>query len=229
MSDKVVAFGASDGFGEITGLELKSDSPSLSRDRARALSKKGNELAHKLKNTTTKFTSVYTIVSDTNDIANLILGKLMNSRDVTKIEISTDNGDEANTVTFEGHNHANNVHADTLQQVAIADFLPVGGVPAFGAVDFLGGTAGDNASPSSGTITFECQHNDKTDKDGDHLVGENFDAMVSAQTTWEGTPTTPADTATWDNPTSKDDPVNNTDFKTTSVSATQPMLLASPA
>jgi hypothetical protein len=220
MSDKDITFGSTGGFGVITGLELIDDNDSESVDRKRQLGSTGQEIAKKMANTMKKFTSVYAVKSDTNGIAALILGSLMNSRLVTKIQIDTDNGDEANKVTIDGHQHAVNPHADDRFQVAIGVTCN-----AFGAHDFLGGTAGDAASPSNGTITFECQHNDKPDKDGDHLVGENYDGMVTASTTWEGVPTTPADAAIWD-VTTKDSPIKNTDFKTTVVNGTKTIALA---
>jgi hypothetical protein len=220
MSDPAITFGAADGFGAITGLELIDDTPSESTDRARALGSIGQEVAKKLKNTLTKFTSVYILKSDTNGIAALLLGGVLNSRLITKIQIDTDNGEEANKVTIEGHQHAVNPHIDDRYQVAIGVTCN-----AFGAMDFLGGTGGAAASPSNGSITFECQHTDKTDKDGDHLVGENYDGMVTASTTWEGVPTTPADAAIWD-VTTKDSPIKNTDFKTTVVNGTKTIALA---
>lgn len=219
MSDAAITFGATDGFGEITGLELIDDTPSESKDRARALGSIGQEVSKKLKNTMTKFTSVYIVKSDTNGIADLVLGGLLNSRLITKIQIDTDNGEEANKVTLEGHQHAVKPHGDDRYQAAIGVTCN-----AYGAMDFLGGTGGTAASPSNGSITFECQHNDKTDKDGDHLVGENYDGMVTASTTWEGVPTTAAGDG-WD-VTTKDSPIKNTDFKSTIVNGTKPIALA---
>lgn len=228
MSEADILFGASAGFGEITGCEPKSDGPNEQKDRARAKNRVGTEVNHKFKNVRTEYTAVYNIISDTNDIQELILGSVMNGRVVTSIAISTGNGEENNTITLTGHNHAVKAHADNLPQIAIASLLPVGGIPAFGAVDFGGGTPGDDASPVSGSITFACQHNDKTDKDGDHLVGTNHDAMANGTTTFEGVPTTPVDAAVWETWTSKETPVDNEDFQSTTTNFTAPLVLADP-
>lgn len=218
MAEPTILFGASDGFGAITGCELQSDTPNLQSDRARALGASGDEAANNLHNERTEYSATYRIVSDTNDVADLILGAVVNGRDVTRIHIGTQAGDEYNTVEISGHNHTDNAHADTLKQVAIADVIGEIAITAYGAVDFLGGTAGDNAALQSGSITFECQHNDKTDEAGDHLIGENYDAMATAESEWVGVPTTAA--SGWD-VTTKENPVSNTDFKTTRVSGTK--------
>ena len=227
MSDKVVVFGAVDGVGAIAGCSLISDTPNESKSRWKGKDSKGNETKHGHFDVKTEYTSVYGIDDDTNGIVDLILGSVMNGRLVTSIQISAAASEENNKVTIISHNHAVNAHIDDRQQVAIAAFLPVGGVPAWGPVDFLGGTAGTNAAPSSGEITFACQHNDKAPS-GDHFCGENYDAMVTASTTWEGVPTTPVDAGVWDTYTSKENPVSNTEFKTTKVDATAPLMLATP-
>jgi len=222
MTTPSVLFGPSGGFGAITGCELKSDTPNEQSDRARAFDSKGNEVKAKLHNKRTEYTSIYEIVSDTNGVGALILGSLMNGRIVTSIAIGTSNGDDANTVTLTGHQHADNAHYNTLQQAEIS----CAGVTAFGVVDFLGGTAGDSAAPSAGEITFACQHNDKTGPAGDHFIGENYDAMVVAKTTWEGVPETDAADG-WDK-TSTSNPVSTTEFQTTIVEGTKTMAIAAP-
>lgn len=219
MSEPVILFGATDGFGAITGCELQSDTPNVQKDRANALDASGNEAANTTHNQRTEHTATYRIVSDTNDVAALILGAVVNSRAITRIAIRTQAGDEYNTLEIAGHNHADNAHADTLQQVAIADVLGAIAVTAYGAVDFLGGTAGTVAGLQSGDITFECQHQDKQGPTGNHLVGENYNAMATADSEWVGVPSVVA-AAGWD-VTTTESPVSNTDFKTTRVSGTK--------
>lgn len=219
MAEPTILFGATDGIGAITGCELVSDTPSINRDRARALGASGDEVAANLHNERTEYTSTYNIVSDTNDVSTLILGAVVNGRVVTRIAIKTQAGDSYNTLEVTSHNHADNAHADTLKQVAIAGVLGEIAITAYGAVDFMEGTAGDNAGLQSGEITFECQHNDKTGPLGNHLIGENCDAMASADSEWVGVPTTAA-VAGWD-VTVNENAVSNTEFKTTKVTGTK--------
>jgi hypothetical protein len=126
-------------------------------------------------------------------------------------------------MTITGHKHELNDHEDDLRRVAHEVTLS----KAFGGVDLFGGTAGDNADVESSNITIACQHNDVMDADGDHLVGENFDARISGSVVWHGVPTTKA-AAGWDittDPTSEE----NTGFKKTTVTAEKPLALAEPA
>ncbi len=222
MSEPVIQFSESDGFGTFTGWDLISDTPTLQKDRARAIGSKGNGVASKLHNERTEYTAVYVCKNDTNTVPATI-GALVNSRILTSIQFDTANADEGNKMTLVGHNHADNAHADTLRQVAHGITCP----KAFGVVDFLGGTAGDAAGLQTGTCTIACQHNDKQDGDGDHLVGNNYDATITASTTWAGTPSVTA-AAGWD-VTTKADPVSNTEFKSCQVDGTKDLTLADPA
>lgn len=223
MAEPTITFGAAQGFGTLTGWNEQNTTSAVVSDRARTLSRIGNETASALHNERTEVTTNYEAAAASSvAILPATLGKLTNSLVVTEISVSTSaTGFASCSVT--GHNHTDNAHADTLQQAAHGIATTVG----FGAVDFLGGTAGDDASVESSTITISCQHNDQVDKDGDHLVGENYDAMIAVTVVWSGVPTV-AVGAGWDT-TSVETGTDNQGFLKTTVTATKTLALAAPA
>lgn len=219
MSEIAALFGTTGGFGTITGCALISDDPVTKSDRARAQGTAGDELASNLHNTMTEYTSTYEINNATNGVKALILGSVLNSRVITKIAIKTQASDKYNMVEISGHQHGTNPHLNaSMKQIAISGLVTADVVP-YGAVDYLGGTVGAAAALTSGDITLECQHDDKTGPDGNHVVGQNFDAMATANSDYVGIPTTAAGTG-W-KVTSNGAPVSNTDFQSTKVTGTQ--------
>ena len=220
MSDTALTFGATSGFGTFAGWELQSDTPNTQKDRANTLGPTGDEVSANLFNAKTEFTSVYKASADTNTVPASI-GKLYNSRILTSIALSTSNGDRA-TMTLTGHNHAANAHADTLKQVAHGMTVTM----CFGAIDFLGGTGTSGSAVASSSVTITCQHDDKMDNVGGHLIGQNYDAKMEGKTTWTGTVSVAAASG-WD-VTSNEVPTANTDFITTSVTGTKPLTFAAP-
>ena len=223
MAEPTITFGATCAAGALAGWNYQSSSSNVVSDRAKALDASGNEAASNLHNERTEITDNYE-ASAVSGVAVLpaTIGALVGTGIVTGIDVSTSATAFA-TLAVTSHNHTDNAHANTLVQVAhgIADTV------GFGAVDFLGGTAGSNASPESSTLSITCQHNDIVDKDGNHLIGENFDAMIVATTVWSGVPTT-AVGAGWD-VTSVETTDENTGFEKTTVTATKKLTLAAPA
>lgn len=219
-AETAITFGATAGFGTFTGWKLESDTPNTQSDRASALDDLGNEVASAVFNERTEYSSTYTCTANTNTVP-ATLGKLYNGRILTGIAIATSNTGAA-TMTLTGHQHTDNTHADTLQQGAHG--ITVTSV--FGAQDFMEGTGDSGSAPVSGSITISCQHQDLQDASGDHLVGNNYNAMISASTSWAGTVATPADTG-WD-VTGHQTATTNTGHITSQVNATKAMSLAAP-
>jgi hypothetical protein len=220
MAEPTITFGAAASFGTLADWNYQNSTSAVVKDRARTLDRLGNEAASQLHNERTEVTSNYE-AGKTSGCAVLPadIGKLVNVLIVTGIDVSTSaTGFAALAVT--GHNHANNAHADTLQKAAHGIATTVG----FGAVDFLGGTAGVNASVESSTLSIACQHNDQVGLGGDHLVGNNFDAMINVTVVWTGVPTTAAG-AGWDT-VSVETATDNQGFLKTTVTATKKITLA---
>jgi len=213
-----IAFGSEQPFGALTGWNYTSANVTIEKERANALDEIGNEAASQLYDEKTTVTASLVAAATTAPTVPATLGARLNSLYVlTSIQISTTRDGFA-TMTLTGHGHAANDHTGSdVKTVAHGITLSSG----FGAQDFMGGTAGDNAAARAGSITIECQHADETDASGGHLVGENYTPMLTAETEWTGVPTTAAG-AGWD-VTSKPNPTENTGFETYSVSGTKPL------
>lgn len=221
MAEPTITFGAAQSFGTVTGWAEQSSDSAVNKDRAVALSRIGNEVASTLYNQRTEVSTPYVCTSNTNTVP-AIIGSLVNSLTLTEIQINTTNTGYA-TMTLTGHNHATNAHADTLQQAAHS----IAVAAAFGATDFLGGTAGSDAAVKSGNITISCDHTDVEDADGDHLIGNNHNGKIVAETVWTGVP---SDTAAsgWDKVTVST-ATNNQGFLETTVRGEKALALATPS
>lgn len=194
MADKAISYGAIEQpFGEFAGWESKNSNLNVSKTRATATSQYGDEVASELHDEKTEASEDLQCNNDTNSIPEDI-GALEGNYILTGININTSEGAFA-TMSLSGHNHAQNAHAAEPALRNAAHGLTV--AKAFGATDFLGGTAGDTASAISGSLNIQCDHNDQNDGDGDHLVGENCNFRVEAKTTWVGVPSVAAE-AGWD-------------------------------
>lgn len=214
-----IAFGSEQPFGALTGWNYTSASVTVDKERANALDETGNETASRLYDERTNVTASLVAAGATAPTVPPALGDVVNGYLITSIQLSTSRDGFA-TMTLTGHNHAASAHATVERTVAHGITLASG----FGAQDFMGGTAGTDASIRSGSITIECQHADETDNDGDHLVGENYNPMLTAETEWVGVPTTAAGSG-WD-VTSKPNPTENTGFESTTVSGTKALAFA---
>lgn len=193
MADKAITYGASEGFGALTGWESKGTNDNTQSTRAVATDSKGDEVASKLHDEKQEVTENLECNNDTNSIPAAV-GALVNSLILTEISINT-SAEAYAQMTLTGHNHTENAHAASPALRTATHGITL--TKAYGATDFLGGTAGDNASPISGSLTIKCDHVDQVDADGDHLVGENFNATMEAKTTWSGVPSVAA-VAGWD-------------------------------
>lgn len=220
MADKVIAYGASEGFGAFAGWESHGTEDTTSKTRAVATDDKGDEVASHLHDERREVPGNYECNNDTNVIPTDI-GDLVNSLILTSLSISTAEG-RAATMALVGHNHANNAHAadPALRKATHGIAL----AKCFGATDFLGGTAGDNASCIEGSVTITCEHADQNDGDGDHLVGENYGAKIEARSVWAGVPSVVA-AAGWD-VTVQTDTDENTGFQKTTVVGVKSLAMA---
>lgn len=223
MADKAITYGASAGFGAFTGWDLQSANKATASNRATAADDMGDNVASKLYGEKYEVTASYKCNNDTNTIPASIGAVINNGADdlvLESIEISTSNTDFA-MMNLKGHNHTDNAHATGLRAGAHGITL----AKCFGATDFLGGTAGTDAAPFSGSITISCSHADKDDEVGDHLVGENYAGQIEARTSWQGVPTVQAAAlGGWD-VTSSTDGNENTGFQRTEVSGVKNLAL----
>lgn len=192
MADKAITYGASEGFGVLAGWNAISTKDPTQYERLTAHDDKGDEAASKLVGEKNEVQSDYECEDDTNTIPTAV-GALVNSLILTEIAISTDKGPAK--LSLRGHNHGANAHAASPALRTATHGITV--TAAFGAQDFMGGTAGDAAAVISGTCTIRCDHADQDDGNGDHLVGENYNAMIECVTTWSGVPSVTAE-AGWD-------------------------------
>jgi len=133
-------------------------------------------------------------------------GGTFNSKLVTAITISFNKVDYC-TIDITSHNHEVNAHdggatptgatrsdALALGICDVVDFLPndtgeaFDGWNGFGIPDF-GITLGE-AAPDGGSVSFSFgSHNDKTDDQGDHLVGKNLTPKCELSLDFVGVPT----------------------------------------
>ena len=193
MADKAITYGASEGFGAHAGFKSKGTNDNTQFARAVAMDDKGDEVVSHLHDEKQEVSTNYECNNNTNAIPAAI-GALENSLILTGNNISTSAEGYAQ-MALTGHNHTKNAHAASPALRTATHGKTV--TKAFGCTDFLGGTAGDNASPISSSLNIQCDHADQNDADGDHLVGENHNFRMEAKTTWAGVPTLAAE-AGWD-------------------------------
>ena len=209
-----------DTFGAQAGWKMQSSTIQDKKERANVLDEAGNEVASKLFNEMLDYSAKFACQSNTNTVPTTI-GKLVGNGILTSISIGTNNKSAA-TMNLAGHQHVGLTHADTLQQALHAITVP----KFFGAIDFMGGTGATGAALVSGNITIACQHQDIEDGDGAHLVGENYNCMITATSVWSGTVSVPA-VAGWD-VTVVETPTGNTGFIQTTVTGIKKLALAAP-
>ena len=218
MSEPTITFGAAEGFGALEGWSAQSNDSTDQYQRASVLDKNGNEAASKLHSRMQEVSTPYAAQAEAAPSLPATLGTLVGTMILTSISVST-TADGFASMTLSGHNHTTNAHAALLNSVAHGITLTSG----FGVTDFLGGTAGDNASCISSSITISCQHRDEDSGSGDHLVGENYNAMMEATSEWIGVPGTAS--SGWDE-VSVVTRTDNQGFLRTTVSGTKKLTLA---
>lgn len=221
MAEPAITFGATSKFGTITGWNPQGATKTKTSQRASALDGKGNEVVSSLYDERTEYSQEFRANTVSAPTIPPTIGALIGECVLTGISISMSGTDFA-SMTLTGHQHRYHAHADTLQQASHGITLTSG----FGAEDLLGGTAGDSADVESATVEITCQHKDSTDGSGNHLVGENYTAMITASTTWVGKPTIGVG-AGWDE-TSEALVESNVDHVRVTYSATKALALDDP-
>ncbi len=216
MADKVIQFGATSPFGNFTGWEPQGATVEENKSRATALNDKGDEISASLYDTKTEVSCKYICNSDTNTIPSEI-GSVLEGYVLTSISIET-SADAYATMTLTGHKHSQNSH-ETLRKAQHGITL----TKAFGVVDFTGDSEGTNDSPISSSVTISCEHVDQIDKDGNHLVGENYGGKIEVKTTYLGDHTV---TATGFDVTVKSNVDENTGFFKKEVTAIKKLQLS---
>lgn len=182
MADKVITYGASEGFGAFAGWESQGNTPVTGKQRGVAHSDKGDILADNLVGEKQEVTSRYECNNDTNVVPDAI-GAIVNGLVLTGILFETRPNMPA-TMTLTGHNHTENAHASSP---ALRTYTHGITVPkCFGVTDFLGDSDGTNDAAIGSSCNITCEHADQDDGDGDHLVGENYNAQIEAKTTYCG-------------------------------------------
>lgn len=227
MTTPAVTFGAEAGFGAFVGWSLIKSAPDTKRNQAFAKGSKGDVVNTKLHGEDLNITADYECNADTNTPPTQV-GVVINNGTadyaLTAIKFSTGPG-QAAKMTLGGHNHTLNPHAVGSLRVATHGIT----VPKWtGAIDFLGGTAGDDASPASGSCDITCQHKDEPNADGDHFAGENYNCQIQATTEWLGTPTTKA-AAGWTVPDESGPATESEGFEKSSVTGNKNIDMTNPA
>ena len=225
MADKDVQFGTSSQFGTQTGWVAQSPQITVESQRASELGPNGDEAVSKLHDEKTTCSQDFASASSSSaPTVPPSLGALLGSYICTSIGLTTKNN-EVVKMALEGHNHTTNPHVgDVLKVVDHGITLS----KAFGAIDFLGGTAGDNATVDNSTLQISCQHRDRMNGDGENCVGQNYDARIVVTVVWLGVPTTPVGAGLgWGKVSSVTAP-NNEDFLMTTVRAEKALTMSAP-
>lgn len=223
MADLAIQFGTASKFGTMAGWVAQAPNISKEKSRANVLGATGDEATSKLYDEKTTCSQKYVAAaSGTAPTVPATIGALMDAYVCTQMQIDTSATDLA-SLLLDGHNHTTSAHANTLRQAAHGISLS----KSFGAVDWLGGTAGSAATLKSSSCVISCQHKDIPDGDGENCAGQNHDGRIVATVVWYGVPTTAAG-AGWD-VTSVVTAENNEGHLETTVRAEKALALAVPS
>ena len=188
MSDKNVQFGIVGTFGDVDGWSMQGSTGNAAQaelNLVTTLDATGNESAATTYGDDVPASTDYEAGEGPTVSAPQTIGQLLNGFIVLSISINTSATAKA-TMSLSGHNHLTNSHADGGCRTASHNLAQ--GINAFGATDFLGGTAGSNADVFSGSVTIQVEHQDEPNNVGNHLSGENYHCTAEAETVWNGQP-----------------------------------------
>lgn len=195
MSDPAVTFGANQLFSTLTDFVHKNTEIAVKKERVGTNDEDGDEVISKLFNEMTEARAdLEARVYASGPAIPSQIGALLATYMVTELTISTERKQPVK-MSLDSHNHTANPHIDDRKKATHGITLSKG----FGAIDFLGATAGAAATLKSSRIRIYCSHKDEEDQDGDHYVGENHTAMIEVEEIWCGVPTTAVGSG-WDNP-----------------------------
>ena len=208
MADATIALEASNLFGLAAAFNTTDSTTSVKRTNVQALDELGNVACQRSVGVQTEYTQTanYCGTDFVSDLGTFLtkFGDVQSSKIVTGLSVTLSAAGYV-TVQVSGHNHAENAHAAglTVGYADVSDFFPhaaaVTGPPAVPAEPFyawdgfgvpsFGVTLGDNASPSSASVTFSMNHVDTNDENGDHFVGKNITPKCELKMDFEGIPT----------------------------------------
>ena len=213
-----IAFGATQVLGALTGWNEQTPDSAAVKERKFTLDKDGNETDSVLHSGKTEVNVPYVASTDGTVTIPGTIGVIVNSLVLTQIQANT-SADDFVKLTLTAHDHDENPHGTVR-----VGTHSIGVIAGFGATDFLGGTAGSDAAVESSSVTIKCEHVDVNGNTGTHVDGENYHAMIEAETIWHGVPTTAAGSG-WDNVKTLTK-TNNQGLKTTTVTASKALSLA---
>lgn len=225
MPNQAIDFGATQLFGNLSGWNDQQPDTSNNKQRKFTLNKDGEESASQLHDDRTEVTVPYVAATAGTIALPGTIGALVNSLMLTQISIDT-SAEDFVRMTLTGHDHNDgNPHDGTEKSAAHS----IANIYGFGATDFLGGTAGTDASLASGKVTIKCDHTDVAGCAGaggvgTHTAGENYHGQIEAESVWNGVPST-AVGAGWDNVTTQTR-TNNQGHKQTIARATKALVLS---
>lgn len=214
-----IAFGATQELGAITGWNEQTPDRGTNSERKFTLDKDGNETDSHVHAAKIEVNVPYVASTDGTVAIPGTIGAILNALVLTQIQINTSADDYAK-MSLQAHNH-NGINNHTACRTGTHAIPNING---FGATDFLGGTAGTDAAVESSSLTIKCEHVDVNGDTGTHVDGENYHAMIEAETVWHGVPSVEAG-AGWDKVTSQTN-TNNQGLKTTTVKASKALSLA---
>jgi len=199
MADATIDLLATNLFGLNAAFKTTSSSSSIKTTNAQAMDESGNVACQRNTGEQTDYTQS-AVYCGTDFIGNLgtfltQFGDVQSSKIVTGLTVNMSAGNYV-TVEVTGHNHGALAHAAGLSvgYADVSDFFPHELGEAFAAWDGygvpdFGVTLGDNASPSSASVSFTMNHVDTNDENGDHLVGKNITPRCELKMDFEGIPT----------------------------------------
>jgi hypothetical protein len=99
------------------------------------------------------------------------------------------------TLQLTGHNHPERVHGSDVRGFNLStELAELASWDGFGVPD-MGVTTGNDASPTSLSISITCPHQDVNDADGTHLIGYNQPPKIDINMGFEGIPTSKTEAA----------------------------------
>jgi hypothetical protein len=196
-----VEINASDVF-NLSGLSAnfhpQSSASVTTLDRANMKDSAGNYEAETMINQRVEYTQSYAyegtnMATDLNTFLTKF-GDVQNSKAVTQIVIRLEAGAYP-TLDITGHDHAVNTHTAGLSHGYANVAAAIATNTGFGIATWTGQSMGDNATPSSASITLSLNHVDKIQQSGAHFAGKNITVVAELSESYIGTPTTPTPTS----------------------------------